>query len=130
MPQISLHLDELFQSSAFTLPCMAWYGDYKVIVNIKDLNFKSHHGKILVRLTDGLEVLIPREFLSDIKRMSVKESWFIWIGCTLWRILKGKWIKTARPCYGHVFYATNRVLADIGNGLRINYVKYAASLVS
>jgi len=46
---------------------------------------------------------------------------------TLWRILKGKWIRPQDYITTDMlFYATNRALADIGNGLRINYVKHAA----
>ena len=46
---------------------------------------------------------------------------------TLWRILKGKWIRPQDyTSTDMLFYATNRALADIGNGLRINYAKHAA----
>lgn len=39
---------------------------------------------------------------------------------TLWRILKGKWIRPQDyTSTDTLFYATNRALADIGNGLRI-----------
>jgi hypothetical protein len=50
-----------------------------VTLAIKDLNFKAHRGKMLVRLTDGREVLIPVSFFPDIKQMSVKEreKWMI-----------------------------------------------------
>ncbi len=50
-----------------------------VTVGIRDLNFKAHRGKMLVRLTDGREVLIPISFFPDIKQMSVKEreKWMV-----------------------------------------------------
>ena len=50
-----------------------------VTVGIKDLNFRVHRGKMLVRLTDGREVLIPVSFFPDIKQMSVKEreKWMV-----------------------------------------------------
>lgn len=45
---------------------------------------------------------------------------------TLWRVLKGKWIRPQDYVNTDtLFYATNRALADIGNGIRINYTKYA-----
>ena len=44
-----------------------------VTLGIKDLNFKAHRGKMLVRLTDGREVLVPVSFFPDIKQLSVKE---------------------------------------------------------
>lgn len=51
----------------------------EVTVGIRDLNFKAHRGKMLVRLTDGREVLIPVSFFPDIKQMSVKEreKWMV-----------------------------------------------------
>ena len=50
-----------------------------VTLGIKDLNFKAHRDKMLVRLTDGREVLIPVSFFPDIKQMSVKEreKWMV-----------------------------------------------------
>ena len=50
-----------------------------VKLGIKDLNFKAHRGKMLVRLTDGREVLIPENFFPDIKQMPVKEreKWMV-----------------------------------------------------
>ena len=46
---------------------------------------------------------------------------------TLWRILKGKWIRPQDyESTDMLFYATNRALADIGNELYINYAKHAA----
>ena len=46
---------------------------------IKDLNFTAHRGKMLVRLTDGRELLIPVSFFPDIKKMPVKErnKWMV-----------------------------------------------------
>ncbi|RRD87450.1 IS630 family transposase [Bacteroides heparinolyticus] len=45
---------------------------------------------------------------------------------TLWRILKGKWIRPQDYVNTDMlFYATNRALADIGNGLSINYLRHA-----
>ena len=39
---------------------------------------------------------------------------------TLWRILKGKWIRPQDNLTSDMlFYTTNRALADIGKGLRI-----------
>jgi len=50
-----------------------------VTTGIKDLNFKAHRGKMLVRLTDGREMLIPVSFFPDIKQMPVKEreKWMV-----------------------------------------------------
>ena len=50
-----------------------------VTLDIKDLNFKAHRDKMLVRLTDDREVLIPVSFFPDIKQMSVKEreKWMV-----------------------------------------------------
>ena len=46
---------------------------------------------------------------------------------TLWRILKGKWIRPQDyESTDMLFYATNRALADIGKGLNICYLKHAA----
>ena len=45
---------------------------------------------------------------------------------THWRVLKGKWIRSQDYVNTDtLFYATNRALADIGNGLHINYIKHA-----
>ena len=50
-----------------------------VSVGIKDLNFTVRRGKMLVRLTDGREVLVPINFFPDIKNLSVKEreKWMV-----------------------------------------------------
>jgi transposase len=46
---------------------------------------------------------------------------------TLWRILKGKWIRPQDyVTTDALFYATNRALATIGQGLVINYSHIAA----
>ncbi|MDR2691734.1 MAG: transposase, partial [Dysgonamonadaceae bacterium] len=46
---------------------------------------------------------------------------------TLWRIMKGKWLRPQDyTCAQTLFYATNRALVEIGRGLRINYTHYAA----
>lgn len=42
-----------------------------VKLDIKDLNFTTHRGKMLVRLTDGREILIPVSFFHDIQQMPV-----------------------------------------------------------
>ena len=43
---------------------------------------------------------------------------------TLWRVLKGKWIRLQDYVSTDVlFYATNRAFSDIGNGLCIKYIK-------
>ena len=44
-----------------------------VSVGIKDMDFKSLRGKMIVRLTDGRTVIVPVSFFPDIKQMSVKE---------------------------------------------------------
>jgi transposase len=46
---------------------------------------------------------------------------------TLWRILKGKWIRP-QDCVSTdtLFYTTNSALAEIGKELRINYSHIAA----
>ena len=50
-----------------------------VTLGIKDLNFKAHRGKMLARLTDGREALVPVSFFPDIKQMPVKEreKWMV-----------------------------------------------------
>ena len=50
-----------------------------VSVGIKDLNFKMRRGKMLARLTDGREILVPLSFFPDIKQMPVKEreKWMV-----------------------------------------------------
>jgi len=50
-----------------------------VTLGIKDMDFKAHRGKMLVRLTDGREILVPVSFFPDIKKMSVKEreKWMV-----------------------------------------------------
>lgn len=46
---------------------------------------------------------------------------------TLWRILKGKWIRPQDyESTDMLFYTTNRALADIGKGLNIQYLKHVA----
>ena len=46
---------------------------------------------------------------------------------TLWRILKGKWIRPQDyASTDMLFYATNRAVADIGNGLNIKFLKHTA----
>lgn len=46
---------------------------------------------------------------------------------TLWRILKGKWIRPQDyASTDDLFYAANRALADIGNHLFIKYSKHIA----
>lgn len=46
---------------------------------------------------------------------------------TLWRILKGKWMRPQDYITSDMlFYTTNRALADIGKGLRINFSKHVA----
>ena len=46
---------------------------------------------------------------------------------TLWRILKGKWIRPQDyMSTDMLFYATNRALADIGKGLNIRFLKHVA----
>jgi transposase len=46
---------------------------------------------------------------------------------TLWRIMKGKWLRPQDYTTADtLFYVTNRMLATIGKGLRINYNHYAA----
>ena len=41
---------------------------------------------------------------------------------TLWRVMKGKWIRPQDyVCADTLFYATNRILAAIGMSLKINY---------
>lgn len=46
---------------------------------------------------------------------------------TLWRVLKGKWIRPQDyASTDSLFYATNRALADIGKGLSIQYLHHVA----
>ena len=56
-----------------------------VKLGIKDLNFKARRGKMLVRLTDGREVIIPVSFFPDIKQMPVKER-------EKWMVLERQWL--------------------------------------
>ena len=50
-----------------------------VTLGIKDVNFTTHRGKMLARLTDGRDIIIPVSFFPDIQQMSVKErkKWMI-----------------------------------------------------
>ena len=50
-----------------------------VNVGIKDLNFTSRRGKMIARLTDGREIIIPLSLFPDIKNLSVKErnKWMV-----------------------------------------------------
>ena len=50
-----------------------------VSVGIRDLDFKSQRGKMVVRLTDGRTVIVPVSFFPDIKRMPIKEreKWMV-----------------------------------------------------
>ena len=46
---------------------------------------------------------------------------------TLWRILKGKWIRPQDyESTDSLFYATNRALTSVGTSLFVNYSHYAA----
>ena len=46
---------------------------------------------------------------------------------TLWRIMKGKWLRPQDyTCADTLFYATNRILAAIGKEIKINYTHNAA----
>ena len=50
-----------------------------VTLGIKDLNFTAYRGKMLVRLTDGRDIIIPVSFFPNIQQMPVKErkKWMI-----------------------------------------------------
>ena len=50
-----------------------------VNIGIKNIDFKSHRGKMSVKLTDGREVIVPISFFPDIKHMSLKEreKWMV-----------------------------------------------------
>ncbi len=50
-----------------------------VTLGIKDLNFTAYRGKMLARLTDGREVIVPVSFFPDIQHMPVKErnKWMV-----------------------------------------------------
>ena len=50
-----------------------------VSVGIKDMDFKTYRGKMVVRLTDGRTVIVPVSMFPDIKRLSRKqrEDWMI-----------------------------------------------------
>ncbi len=50
-----------------------------VTIGIRDLDFTSHRGKMLVRLTDGREVIVPVSFFPDIQRLPVRErqKWMV-----------------------------------------------------
>lgn len=46
---------------------------------IKDMSFTAYRGKMLVRLTDGREIIIPLSFFPDIKKMPLREreKWMV-----------------------------------------------------
>lgn len=46
---------------------------------IKNLDFTSRRGKVIIYLTDGREVIVPISFFPDIKKLSLKErnNWVI-----------------------------------------------------
>jgi len=50
-----------------------------VNVGIKDMDFKTYRGKMVVRLTDGRTIIVPVLFFPDIKQMPVKkrEKWMV-----------------------------------------------------
>ncbi len=50
-----------------------------VSVGIKDMDFRTCRGKMVVRLTDGRTVIVPVSFFPDIKQMPVKdrEKWMV-----------------------------------------------------
>ena len=50
-----------------------------VSVGIKDMDFKTYRGKMVVRLTDGRTIIVPVSFFPDIKQMPVKEreKWMV-----------------------------------------------------
>ena len=50
-----------------------------VSIGIKDMDFKTHRGKMMVSLTDGRVIIIPVSFFPDIKQMPVKEreKWMV-----------------------------------------------------
>jgi hypothetical protein len=50
-----------------------------VTLGIKDLDFTTYRGKMLARLTDGRDIIIPVSFFPDIQQMPVKErkKWMI-----------------------------------------------------
>ncbi len=50
-----------------------------VTIGIRDLDFTSHRGKMLVRLTDGREVIVPVSFFPDIQHLPVRErqKWMV-----------------------------------------------------
>ena len=46
---------------------------------IKNLDFTSRRGKVIIYLTDGREVIVPISFFPDIKKLSLKDrnNWII-----------------------------------------------------
>ena len=50
-----------------------------VTLGIRDLDFTARRGKMLARLTDGREVLVPVSFFPDIQQMPLKErkKWMV-----------------------------------------------------
>ncbi len=50
-----------------------------VNVGIKDMDFTSRRGKMVVRLTDGREVTVPVSFFPDIKNLPLREreQWIV-----------------------------------------------------
>jgi len=50
-----------------------------VTLGIKDLNFTAYRGKMVARLTDGREIIVPVSMFPDIKHLTKKqrEEWMI-----------------------------------------------------
>ena len=50
-----------------------------VNVVIKNMDFTTYRGKMVVRLTDGRTIIVPVSFFPDIKQMPVKEreKWMV-----------------------------------------------------
>jgi hypothetical protein len=50
-----------------------------VNVGIKNMDFTTYRGKMVVRLTDGRTIIVPVSFFPDIKQMPVKEreKWMV-----------------------------------------------------
>ena len=106
----------------------------KIVSYLDDFSFRIRKNTFIV--LDNATVHRNR-WIKELRPIWEKRGLFIFflppysphlnIAETLWRILKGKWIRPQDyESTDMLFYATNRALADIGNELYINYAKHAA----
>ena len=107
----------------------------KIVSFLDEFSFRIHKDTFVV--LDNATVHRNR-WIKELRPIWEKRGLFIFflppysphlnIAETLWRILKGKWIKPQDyMSTDMLFYATNRALADIGKGLNIiRFLKHVA----